>query len=129
MLLLIYLSIMDILVFLMGHRLISKAIFKNGSERGNIIFPVKCHCLEVKVMFKSTNIISMSSCNPIRSNFPLINQTRSIEDLASSCPETYSQKIYSDRFNTWHSHTKLRWIMCLVYSSGAHGSQFNTIMR
>jgi hypothetical protein len=77
----------------MGHRLISKAIFNNGAEKGDIIFPVKCHCLEVKLMFKSTNIISMSSCNPISSNFLLINQTRSIEVLSSSCPETYRQEI------------------------------------
>lgn len=84
MLLLIYLNIMDILVLLMGYRLISKAIFKNGAEKGNIIFPVKCHCLEVKVMFKSTNIISMRCCNPIRSSFLLINQTTSIEVLTAA---------------------------------------------
>lgn len=68
----------------MGYRLISKAIFKNGAEKGNIIFPVKCHCLEVKLMFKSTNIISMRCCNPIRSSFLLINQTTSIEVLTAA---------------------------------------------
>lgn len=83
---------MDILVPLMGHRLISNAIFlKNGTEKGNIKVYVKYHCIEVKLMFKSTNIISMRSCNPIRSNFILINQTRSIEALSSCCPETFSK--------------------------------------
>lgn len=62
---------------------------KNGTEKGNIKFPVKYHCIEVKLMFKSTSIISMRSCNPIRSNFILINQTRSIEVVSSSCPETF----------------------------------------
>lgn len=62
----------------------------NGTEKGNIKFPVKYHCIEVKLMFKSTSInVSMRSCNPIRSNFILINQTRSIEVVSSSCPETF----------------------------------------
>lgn len=65
--------------------------FKNGTEKGSIKVPVKYHCFEAKLMFKSTNIISMRSCNPIRSNFILINQTRSIEALSSCCPETLSK--------------------------------------
>lgn len=64
---------------------------KNGIEKGNIKFPVKYNCIEVKLMFKSKNIISIRSCNPIISNFILINQTRSIEVLSSSCPETFSK--------------------------------------
>lgn len=64
---------------------------KSGTENGNIKFPVKYHCIEAKLMFKSTNIISMRSCNLIRSNFILINQTRSIEVFSGSCPETFGK--------------------------------------